>query len=421
MNKTFIMVILSGSLACVQAQDRVTTLAGKLGTSAFTNGTGLSAAFADPASIVADGSGNFFVADSANNVIRKIAPGGMVTTFAGQPGVTGFADGTTSAQFNAPSGLAMDLQSNLFVSDTGNNTIRKITPQGVVSTLAGVAQTSGYLDGAAGSALFTSPLGLAVSAGGQLYVSDSGNHCIRIVSNGTVSTFAGNPQHWGAVDGGSTNALFDSPCGITFDSAGNLFVSDANNNAIRKITSSGQVSTFAGALGKDGYLDGSAALARFWSPAELTFDKSGNLMVADSRNQVIRQITPGGQVSTVSGAAHIYGGQDGANGTARFYNPYSIALATDGLLLVTDTYNELIRNVIIPFQISLQTQGPSHSVRLTWQSVIGKTYQVQFNTGYGTVWNTLSPSLTALSNSLAYTDTNAAGQSARLYRVLLTP
>ena len=157
------ILILLALASALRAQDAVTTLAGQALVSGAANGTGTNALFSDPAAIVADANGNFFVADSQNHAIRKITTNGVVTTFAGQLGVAGSANGTgTNAQFNTPSGLAFDTNGNLFVSDTGNNTIRKITPAGAVSTIAGVAGSSGFADGAAGSAQFSSPLGIVV-------------------------------------------------------------------------------------------------------------------------------------------------------------------------------------------------------------------------------------------------------------------
>ena len=291
-------------LLSIHAQDAVTTLAGQALVSGAANGTGTNAIFNDPAAMVADENGNLFVADSRNHAIRKITPGGLVTTFAGQLGVAGNANGTgTNAQFNSPCGLTFDQAGNLYVSDTGNGTIRKITSAAKVSTFAGVAGVGGFLDGAAGVALFSSPLGLAVAPNGTVYVADSGNHCIRKISGGVVSTFAGFPQVWGSVDAQGTNAQFNGPVGLAFDSRTNLFVSDANNDTIRKIAPDGTVTTFAGVAGLDGAVDGDVNSARFRSPAELAFDRKGNLFVADSLNQTVREISTNGIVSTVSGAA----------------------------------------------------------------------------------------------------------------------
>jgi len=332
-------------------------------------------------------------------------------------GVAGTADGTgTAAQFNTPSGLALDGNGNLFVADTGNCTIREITPAGVVSTIAGIAGQSGFADGAAGGAQFNSPVGIIVATNGAVFVADSGNHCLRQISGGVVSTFAGSPQVWGSADGAGTNAQFNGPVGLAFDANQNLFVSDANNDTIRKIAPNGTVTTFAGLAVQDGATDGNLASARFRSPAGLVFDATGNLFVADSFNQTIREISTNGIVSTVCGAAGSFGAADGANGVARFYNPYGLAVAADGSLVVADAYNEILRVVLVPFKLSLQISGAVPVTKIAWNTVAGKNYQVQFKANLSAAWTNLGAMLTATNLSLSATDGAAVGM--RVYRVL---
>jgi sugar lactone lactonase YvrE len=421
MKKLSAILMLSTLAIGLRAQDSVTTLAGRTLVSGAADGTGTNALFGDPAAIVTDASGNFFVADSQNDAIRKVTTNGVVTTFAGQLGIPGNVNATgTNAKFDAPCGLAFDANGNLFVSDTGNNTIREITPAGAVSTIAGVAGPGGFADGAAGSALFSAPLGIAVATNGTIYVADSRNHCIRQISGGVVSTFAGSPQIWGSLDASGTNAQFNGPVGLAFDANGNLFVSDANNDTIREITPAGTVTTFAGSAGADGSVDGDLKSARFRSPAEIVFDRHGNLFVADSFNQTIREISTNGIVSTVSGAARLSGSTSGVNGQGRFCNPYGLAFSADGSLVVADTYNELIRVVIVPFSVVMHFSGENTIVTISWNAVVGKTYQAQFQTSLNSAWSNLGASVAATNSNVSVTDSSTGPAPQRFYRVILT-
>jgi DNA-binding beta-propeller fold protein YncE len=193
-------------------------------------------------------------------------------------------------------------------------------------------------------------------------------------------------------------------------------VCDANNDTIRKITAGGSVTTFAGAAGEDGSADGDRASARFRSPAELVFDPKGNLFVADSFNHIIREISTNGTVSTVSGAVDLAGAADGTNGVARFYNPYGLVVAADGSLVVADAYNELVRVVLVPFKLSLEISGATHTTTILWDAVIGKKYQVQFKTDLSAAWTNLGSAATATGLNLSATDSVTGGM--RVYRVL---
>jgi sugar lactone lactonase YvrE len=406
------------------AQDSVRTVAGQASVSGTANGVGTNAQFNDPAGLTADPAGNLYLADTRNHVIRRIGTNGAVTTFAGQMGVAGSGNGTgTQARFNTPSGIAIDTAGFLFVTDTGNHTVRKITPAGVVSTIAGGAGQSGFTDALGPAARFNSPLGIAVAANGSLYVADCGNHLIRAIStSGGVTTLAGTPETWGSADGVGAAARFNGPVGLALDQQGHLFVSDANNHTIRKIIPGGIVSTWAGAPGIDGSTNGDRGIARFAKPAELVFDTRGNLLVADSFNHVIRSISPDGLVSTVTGLPGSRGSSDGVNGQGRLFNPYGIAIGPDGALWVADTYNELIRVVLVPFKVRLEMVGgsSSHAI-ITWDAEVGRRYQVQHRADPGqSGWVNLGSPVAAESVTATLTDLTGSADEPRLYRVIVT-
>jgi hypothetical protein len=225
----------------------VTTLAGSPSKRGNGDGTGTAATFSQPIGVALDSSGTLVVADSMNHTIRKVSAAGVVTTWAGTAGVIGTADGNgTAARFNLPTGIAVDASGNVHVADTTDNTVRAITPAGAVTTLAGLAGVSGSTDGNGAAALFNRPGALAVDPAGNIYLADTGNSVIRkITPAGTVTTLAGLPGIAGLEDGPGSNALFNQPMSLTLDSAGNLYVADSGNAAIRKITAAGAVTTLA--------------------------------------------------------------------------------------------------------------------------------------------------------------------------------
>jgi len=270
---------------------------------------------------------------------------GQVITFAGS-GITGYADGIgRGASFSAPIAMAMDGAGNIFVADYNNNTIRKITPAGLVTTLAGKAGTHGSADGTGAGASFAEPDGVAVDKLGNVFVADSYNNLIRKVSpGGQVGTFAGTNGVSGAQDGLRAAATFNSPAGLAFDKAGNLYVADHNNNMIRKIDPLGNVSLFAGSTAS-GRGDGLGSSARFNGPESLAIDASGNIYVADTGNNLIREITPAGLVTTLAGSGSV-GSADGKGRAASFNQPYAIAVDANGVVYVADEKNNLIRQIL---------------------------------------------------------------------------
>lgn len=318
-----------------------TTFAGNAA-SGSVDGPADAARFSFPEGTVVDGAGNIFVADYRNSTIRKITPAGVVSTFAGSPGAPGHDDGTgPAARFDHPTSLAIDAAGNLFVADTNNHTIRKITPAGVVTTFAGIPQVSGSHDGV--PAYFNSPRGVALDSAGNVYVSDSQNHTIRKVTPGGVTqTLAGSAGHPGSANGVGAVARFVLPRGLAVDGGGNIYVADYFNNRIRKV-SGGLVTTLAGSSA--GSNDGTGAAARFDKPAAVALDSAGNIHVADTGNSTVRKITPAGDVSTLAGTALSMGSADGMGSAARFASPYGIAVDSSGYLYVGDSVNHSIRKI----------------------------------------------------------------------------
>ncbi len=324
----------------------VSTLAGKTTTRGSADGTGSAALFSHPTGVSVDGSGNVYVVDSGNSTIRKVTPAGAVTTLAGTAGSIGSADGTAgAAQFNAPTMEAIDAAGNIVVADTGNDTIRKVTPGGVVTTIAGTA-SPGSSDGTGGAARFNNPNTVAVDGLGNMYVADTGNNLIRkITPAGVVTSLAGAPGVAGSTDGAGILARFSSPYGVAVDASGNVYVADAGNDTIRKVTPAGVVTTLAGAPGKAGSADGTGAAAAFNYPEGVSLDGAGNIYVADTGNQTIRKITPAGLVTTLAGSAGKAGYVDATGSAAQFNQPSGIATDASGNLYVADFNNGTVRKV----------------------------------------------------------------------------
>ena len=317
---------------CANVSGTLALHAGNLGGYGSADGTGAGAGLNGAQGVATDAAGNVYVADGGNQAIRKITPAGVVTTFAGSAGLGGAADGTGgAARFSNPRAVATDSAGNVFVADTGNHTIRRITPAGEVTTLAGSPGVSGSVDSTGVGARFNLPTGVAVDARGNVFVADSGNHSIRKVSAaGVVSTWAGSAGNPGLVNGSAAAARFNNPNGLAFDSAGNLFVGDTNNDAVRRIASDGTVSSFAGSLIR---------------PAGLSTDGADNFYVAQVESHVISKITPAAVVTLLAGAAGLNGSADGSASTARFYRPFGVAADGAGNVYIADTGNSLIRRI----------------------------------------------------------------------------
>jgi sugar lactone lactonase YvrE len=369
----------------------IRTLAGEPAAGA-TNGFGSNARFNHPNGIASDSAGNIYIADTENSTIRKITPNGFASTLAGLAGSYGSADGSGStARFYGPQGIAADNTGQLFVADTANSTIRKIAAAGVVSTFAGAAGISNSLDGAGAGARFYHPEGLALDAGENLYVADSWNHTIRkITAGGTVSTLAGLAGNSGSADGTNSKARFCRPSGIAVDSGTNLYVADALNHTIRKITPAGNVSTIAGLAGIWGSTDGTNSNARFYQPQGICVAASGDIFVGDSGNQTLRKISPAGTnwvVSTVAGLSGLAGSTNGTGASAQFYFPGGIALDGAGYLYVADTANNTARTTRI-VQPTLQSSVAGNQLVLSWPvSAEGFALEQSPVLGSGAAWS----------------------------------
>jgi Glycoside hydrolase family 44/Immunoglobulin domain/NHL repeat len=341
----------------------VVTLAGVAGASGNADGSGSAARFANPSDVAVDNAGNLFVADTANHTVRKVTPAGVVTIFAGQAGVSGSNDGSSTATFNRPTGITVDIGGNVYVADTNNNEVRKVTAAGVVSKLAGMAGASGSADGSGSAARFNGPSGIVADTIGNLYVADTLNHTIRkITAAGGVTTIAGAAGASGFVDATGSAARFRGPQGLALDASGNLYVADTNNNAIRKlVTSTGVVTSVAGQTGIAGSTDGANSQAQFHFPSGVAVDSAGNLYIADTDNHSLREITASGAVSTLAGLAGVSGSADGSGTAARFAFPTGVAADSSGSVYIADTNNDTIRLAFTPAAPSITQQPQSQT------------------------------------------------------------
>jgi len=290
----------NNTIQTVNTSWQAAALAGTAGQQGVSDGTGVAALFRQPGGVALDGAGNLYVADTGNSIIRKISSTGVVTTVAGSASNQDFRDGVgTAAWFNSPAAVALDNAGNLYVADAGNAVIRKIAPDGTVSTVAGASGAPGSADGTGAAARFNQPSGIAVDSAGNLYVADTFNQTIRKVTPaGVVTTITGLAGISGSTDGNGTNALFNQPRGLAIDASGSIYVADTANSAIRKVTSAGVVTTIAGLSTVAGLKDGTGIDAWLNQPRDVKIDAAGNLYVADTGNAAIRKITPAAVVAT---------------------------------------------------------------------------------------------------------------------------
>lgn len=308
----------------------VSTVAGS-GVAGSSNGVGVAASFDRPSGLAADGAGNVFVADDANGVVRKIAPGGVVTTFAGTGICCSWTDGMgVAAGMSGPRGITTDTSGNVYVVTTRR--LRMVTPGGAVTTLAG-SSAQGSVNGPAASATFDSPFGLAVNGTGDIFISDAGSNLIRKLSGGIVTTLAGSGAK-ATTDGLGTAASFNVPGGIVVDSSGNVFVAEIQGHDIRKIDPAGNVTTF---------VDMGSTVS---FPTGLAIDAADNLYVADQNLATIYRITPAGSVVQIAGEFAKSGFVDGSNAASRFRKPTGAAVYGT-TLFIADSGNFAVRSIDI--------------------------------------------------------------------------
>jgi sugar lactone lactonase YvrE len=398
-------VLLASACGAISQPYTFATIAGLAGQKARVDqtgdGTNQYARFYSPYGTALDNNGNLYLADG--EAIRKVALVGtnwVVTTLAGHGLQHGMVDGTnSSALFNDPQGgIAVDAAGNLYVADSVNNSIRLVKPIGtnwVVTTIAG-SLSPGSADGANGAARFNSPQGIAVDATGKLYVADTLNNTIRKITpagtNWVVSTLAGLAGTNGSADGTNANARFNAPTALVPDTNGNLYVADFLNDTIRKVAPAGTnwvVSTLAGLAGTNGAADGANTSARFYWPQGIAIDGAGNLYVSDNGNNTIRKVKPVGtnwMVSTLAGSAGLSGSADGTGAAALFNAPFGIAVDKGFNLYVTDSYNFTVRrgNIAAWMQIALN----ANQVVLSWPAALTAFVAEASSTLSGGSWAT---------------------------------
>ena len=420
----------------------VGTIAGSGGPGS-SDGTNNLSRFSGPQGLAWNMNGCAYVADQKNDTVRQLTPCGtnwIVATIAGLAGVTGSADGTNgSARFSSPGTLISDLNSNLYLADTGNSTIRKLSPQGtnwMVTTIAGQPGIKGTTDGTNTGALFNSPYGIGIDSSGNLFVTDAGAGTLRKVSlsgtNWVVTTIAGLAGYSGFLNGTNLNARFDEPLGVAVNSTGAVFIADFFNDCIRMASPVGTnwvVTTIAGSNVSAGGADGTNSNALFWNPTGVAVNSAGVVFVADTQNNSIRKITAVGTnwvVTTIGGMdtspsfQSFIGNLDGTNNQALFNGPAGITLDGFGNLLVADTQNNTIREGVTLKPVIQSMFATNGTFVLTWSAFPQQTYQVQYKTSLlQAAWVNLGSQVLATNFSATAPDNSSAAQ--RFYRVVESP
>lgn len=357
----------------VEAPLAIFTLAGQAGFAGSSGGYGSDARFDGMGGVAVDAEGNVYVADQTNHIVRKITPAGFVSTLAGQTAISGDADGMgNEARFNQPNGVAVDAAGQVYVADSGNRSVRTITPEGIVRTLA---------------VLSASPKVIAVDGAGNVYVAGESQTIQKITPAGVVRTLAGILRQAGFTDGSGFYARFDHPNGLAVDAAANVYVADGSNHVIRKITADGIVTTLAGSVRNAGSVDGVRNGARFNHPVSLAVDDIGNVYVTELNNHAIRKLTPDGVVNTLAGLWDVAGTNDRTGISARLNAPGGIALDQQGNLYFSDSSFTMRKGVVSHGQPIITAQprdatiisGTNGSFSVTAIGAPDLAYQWRFN------------------------------------------
>jgi trimeric autotransporter adhesin len=364
------IILVSGT---VKAQDVITTIAGTPQSRGYSgdDGPATAAQLYDPSDITFDKAGNLFIADFANNVIRKVDTFGNITTVAGTgaPGYTGDNGPATAANLNGPYALAIDASGNIIFADGYNHLVRKVnTTTGIITAFAGVP-SSGYLGdgGPATAAKLYNPVGIAIDKGGNVYIADDHNNAIRKVDvSGIITTVAGgNPAGYAGDNGPATNARLSLPIGVAIDTAGNLFIADEDNNVIRKVNTSGIITTYAGTGAKGNSGDGGPATAATLDSAQrVNFDDANNMYISDGRNNLVRKVSTAGIIATFAGNGFgadssrcYFDGEDSTPLHASFCVPQGVAFDYYKRACICDRGNAVIRRIGPPSAVIIDHSG----------------------------------------------------------------
>ena len=344
-----------------------------------------------PNGVAVDNQGNLYIADTLNSRVRKVTANGVITTVAGNgnPGYAGDGGNAKEAELNDPRGIALDSQGNLYIADSKNYVVRKVTTDGIISTIAGTGIYGHSGDeGPAVEAMLKQPFGVTLDSQGNLYIADIQDQVIRMVTtDGIISTVAGQTGVVGySGDGGpATDAQFHNPTGVVVDNQNNLYIADMDNNVIRKVTAEGVISTIAGQFGTNGYGgdDGPATQGLIRGPSDVALDAYGNLYIVEFYNNVLRKVTPEGIISTVVGNFPIL--------DAGFSYPFGLAIDSNGVFYVADTANSKIKKIsTVNYSVALSLEGEYVFPTLLWGYNAGeaesKTITVT-NSGSGTLKN----------------------------------